>query len=154
MDKNIKVHVAGVVWPFSPGPAAFGWIAERNGVVFNKSAVYVGSATTQTAAEYIGIISALSWMAKMSKVLSIQKNPIKLTLIPVVINTDNLMITRHLTGQLKANPPFVPMCQAVKSMMEMFRIIQVCHVPKLQTEPAADLARGVLTGLGHKPGLR
>jgi ribonuclease HI len=152
MENKITLHVAGVAWPDSPGNAAFGYIVQRNGIVFREAAACVGAETTDVVAEYTAIVLALGWMFRMSKVLRVQKNPVRLTLIPVVINTDNLMIANQVNGVWKAKPPFRPMRQAVKSMMEMFRIIEIRHVPKTETEAAAELARAVLTKLGHKPG--
>jgi hypothetical protein len=152
MDNKITVRVAAAAWPYSPGHAAFGWITERNGVAFHKAAVYMGSSVTQDTAEYAALVSVLSWMDRISKVLKVQTNPINLKLIPVVIDTNNLMIVKQIIGAEIVKPPFFPMCETARQVMSLFRIIEIRHVPKTQIRDAAELARGVLTKMGYQPG--
>lgn len=108
-DSRIIVHTDGGSRG-NPGPAACGFVIEKNGTEIFKGAKYLGKVTNNFA-EYSGVIVALEWL------LSSNENLVNVTSIIFILDSE--LVVRQLTGVYRIKEQTLQKLSAeVKNLIE------------------------------------
>lgn len=90
MDDKLIIHTDGGARG-NPGPAASAFVAEHLGKIVFKGAKFLGKATNN-AAEYQGIILALSWLSE---------NQLNFSCNEIEIFLDSELVAKQVSGLFK-----------------------------------------------------
>jgi len=111
----------------NPGPAAIGFIIEKDGVVLEEYCEYIGK-TTNNIAEYTAFITSLNRMKKLGAT-------------DVTIYSDSELAVKQINGIYKVkNKGLKPLHSEVIKFLEEFDSFKVIHVPRDENSTADRLA--------------
>ncbi|MDP2984417.1 MAG: ribonuclease HI family protein [Candidatus Latescibacter sp.] len=111
----------------NPGPAAFGYTIEKDGVVIEEYSEYIGKATNNIA-EYKAFIAA----AKKMKVLGGTR---------ITIFSDSELAVRQINGQYRVkNAGLQPLHTEIMDLACQFQSFKVIHVRREMNSQSDKLA--------------
>ena len=115
----------------NPGPAAYGFTVEKEGVLLEESCGYIGKETINIA-EYRAFIAALTRMKDLGAT-------------EVIVYSDSELAVRQINGQYKVKSPgLVALFGRVKALLRIFDSWEVIHVPRGKNSAADGLANQAL----------
>lgn len=115
----------------NPGPAAFGFTIEKDGVVVEDGGEFIGEATNNIA-EYKAFVAALERMKELGA-------------SEVVVYSDSELAVRQINGVYRVrNAGLMPLFERVKDLLEAFRTWKVVHVSRDKNSLADGLANKAL----------
>lgn len=111
----------------NPGPSAFGYTIEKDGVVIEERGEYLGMATNNIA-EYRAFIAVM-------------RRLLELGATDAVIYSDSQLAVRQISGVYRVrNEGLIPLYEEIRRLMERFRSLRVVHVPREENSAADGLA--------------
>lgn len=126
MPKELEIFIDGAS-KGNPGPSGIGVIICHNGEVIRNISNFIGNATNNIA-EYTALIYALE------EALLLKAENIK-------INTDSQLLARQLNKIYKIkNPHIFTLYQQVLRMLDSFKKVDICEIPRQQNKGADKLA--------------
>lgn len=113
----------------NPGPASFGTICEVDGKLTFQDSFEIGI-KTNNAAEYAGLIYALSKLIKMG-----------LENEQVIVKSDSQLMVRHISGEYKLKTKeLLEYYLTAQNLISRFSNIKVIHVGREQNRSADRMA--------------
>ena len=111
----------------NPGPAAFGFTVEKDGVILEEYYEYIGE-TTNNIAEYTACTAALKRMKQLGAT-------------DVIIYSDSELAVKQINGTYKVkNKGLKPLHTEVMRLLEEFDSFRIIHIPREKNSVADSLA--------------
>jgi len=127
---KLTAHTDGVS-KGNPGPAAIGYIIEKDSLVLEECGYYIGEATNNIA-EYRAFIAAMKGMLSLGAT-------------DVTIYSDSELIVRQINRLYKVkNPGLKPLYTKAVKLSEKFKSFRAVHVPREHNSVADGLANKAL----------
>lgn len=115
----------------NPGPAAYGFTIEKDGVLLEEGCEFIGN-TTNNIAEYKAFIAALTRMKALGAT-------------EVAVYSDSELAVRQINGQYKVrNEGLKPLYMEVMKLLSSFHAFKVIHVTRDKNSSADGLANKAL----------
>jgi len=137
-DATATIHIDGAARG-NPGPAAWAFVIERNGlpVIKDKGCL---QRTTNNVAEYTALLCALEHAAKIGA-------------RRLLIHSDSELLVKQMNGEYRVkNEDLQELYREAKELSRQFDEVKIRHVPRAQNSVADGLCNEALDGaLGTKP---
>lgn len=115
----------------NPGPSGCGYTIEKEGIILEKHAQYIGSATNNQA-EYIAFILALKRLKEIGAT-------------DVIIYSDSELLIRHIHGVYKVRKEKLkPLYTELMNIVSEFKSFKAEHISREYNSFADNLAKNVI----------
>ena len=115
----------------NPGPAAIGYIIEKEEVILEEKSAYIGE-TTNNVAEYKAFLASLKRMKELGAT-------------EVTVYSDSELVVRQINDIYKVkNPGLKPIYTEIKRLLTEFDSWRIVHINRTNNSLADNLAKKAL----------